>query len=136
MNERSLVAMVVAWVPWGRRNGLVIGAVVFSHWLIDVVVHRGDMPVLPPPWAGALPRLGLGLWSIPWLVAAIELGLVLGGAYLYYHAAMRQAIRVERVRQREGNPTGGLRQNALVASSVLAVVMLGTLAADYFGIGG
>jgi hypothetical protein len=132
----SLIAMIVTWVFWGRRNGLVIGAVVFSHWLIDLIVHRGDMPVLPPPWADALPRFGFGLWSIPWLVAAIELGLILGGAYLYYHASMRQAIKVERTRQREGQPAGSLRQNALVASGVLAVVMLGTLAADFFGIGG
>ena len=132
----SLVALVVAWALWGRRNGLVIGVMVFSHWLIDLLVHHGDMPVLPPPWASDLPRLGLGLWSIPWLVAALELGLVLGGAYLYYHASARQAIKVERQRQREGQPTGGLRQNALVASGVLAAVMLGTLAADFFGIGG
>jgi membrane-bound metal-dependent hydrolase YbcI (DUF457 family) len=132
----SLIAMVVAWVFWGRLNGLVIGVVVFSHWLIDVVVHRGDMAILPPPWANDLPRLGLGLWSIPWLVFAMELVLVLGGAYLYYHASARQAIKVERQRQRDGQPAGGLRQNALVASGVMAVVMLGLLAADFFGIGG
>ena len=132
----SLVAMLVTWVFWGRLNGLVIGAMVFSHWLIDVVVHHADMAILPPPWADALPRVGLGLWSIPWLVAAIELGLVLGGAYLYYHASARQAVKVERQRQREGQPAGGLRQNALVASGTLAVVMLGTLVADFFGLGG
>ena len=132
----SLIAMVVAWVFWGRRNGLVIGAMVFSHWLLDLLVHRPDMPILPPPWADSMPRVGLGLWNIPWLVFAIELVLVLGGAYLYYHASARQAIMVERQRQRDGQPAGGLRQNALVASGVMTVVMLGLLAADFFGIGG
>src|SRR5262245_927095 len=34
-----------AW--WGRRTGGVLGAVVFSHWLLDLIVHRGDMPILP-----------------------------------------------------------------------------------------
>jgi hypothetical protein len=132
----SLVALVVTWVFWGRLNGLIIGAMVFSHWLIDVVVHYSDMAILPGQWADQMPRLGLGLWSIPWLVAAIELGLVLGGAYLYYHASVRQAIKVERARQREGQPPRGLRQNALVASGVLALAMVFTLVADFFGIGG
>jgi hypothetical protein len=132
----SLVALVAAWAFWGRRNGLVIGVMVFSHWLIDIFVHHGDMAILPGQWADDLPRVGLGLWSIPWLVAAMELGLVLGGAYLYYHASVRQAIKVERQRQREGQPTPGLRQNAVVASGVLALVLVGTLVADFFGIGG
>ena len=132
----SLVAMVVTWAFWGRVNGLVIGAVVFSHWLLDLLVHRPDLAILPGPWADMLPRIGLGLWSIPWLVFAMELVLVLGGAYLYYHASARQAIMVERQRQRDGQPAVGLRQNALVASGVMAVVMLGLLAADFFGIGG
>ena len=81
-------------------------------------------------------RIAATLQRIPWLVAAIELGLVLGGAYLYYHASVRQAIKVERARQREGQPPRGLRQNALVASGVLALAMVFTLVADFFGIGG
>jgi hypothetical protein len=36
--------------------GTVLGAVVFSHWLLDPVVHRGDMPILPGN-AGGLARL-------------------------------------------------------------------------------
>src|SRR5437773_1251067 len=82
----SVVAMIAAMIPWGRLNGLIIGAMVFSHWILDLLVHHTDMPILPGN-AGNLPRLGLGLWSIPWLTAAIELALVLVGAYLYYHAA-------------------------------------------------
>src|SRR5438876_4555814 len=41
----SLVAMIVALIPWGRRNGLIIGAMVFSHWVLGLLVHRGDMPI-------------------------------------------------------------------------------------------
>src|SRR5690242_16106863 len=29
----SMVAMIAAMLPWGRRNGLIIGAMVFSHWI-------------------------------------------------------------------------------------------------------
>ncbi|HEV2983542.1 MAG TPA: hypothetical protein VGX46_04100 [Vicinamibacterales bacterium] len=46
---------------YGKRSGVVIGAVAFSHWILDVPLHRGDMPILPGG-AGALPRLGFGLW--------------------------------------------------------------------------
>src|SRR5437660_496117 len=42
----SILAMIVAMIPWGRRNGLIIGGVVFSHWILDFLVHRGDMPIL------------------------------------------------------------------------------------------
>lgn len=127
----SLLAMLVAWIFWGRLNGFVIGAVVFSHWILDLLVHRNDMAILPGN-ANNMPRLGLSLWSIPWLSAAVELGIILGGAYLYYHAAMRTAIRADR-RQKEKDstaPAGNHRQYALISSVVMAVLLVGTLAAD------
>lgn len=58
----SLVAALVTMLAWGRRNGVIIGAMVFSHWILDLVVHRSDMAVLPGN-SGGLPRVGLGLWS-------------------------------------------------------------------------
>ena len=81
---------LVAAIPWGRRVGAVLGAVVFSHWLLDLVVHRADLAILPGA-AGGLPRLGFGLWQIPAAAAAVELALVVGGAYLYWRAALRTA---------------------------------------------
>jgi len=48
---------------WGKRCVFVLGFVSFSHWLLDLVVHRHDMPVLPGNW-GNLPRLGFGLWQV------------------------------------------------------------------------
>lgn len=125
----SLVAMLVASVPWGRRNGLIIGAVVFSHWIVDLVMHRPDLAILPGN-AGDLPRIGLGVWNIPWLSIALELTLCLVGAYLYYHAAMRSAVRAERQEARVGGPAQGYRQQALLASVVMLVALVGTLVAD------
>ena len=71
---------------WGRRVGVVLGAVVFSHWILDLVVHRGDLPVLPGD-VGGLPRFGFGLWQFPAVAAGLELALVIGGGYLYWRAA-------------------------------------------------
>jgi hypothetical protein len=127
----SVIATIVTWIFWGRRNGVIIGAVAFSHWVLDLIVHRADLAILPGN-AGDLPRLGLGLWQIPWIVAAIELGLCLAGAWLYYHASGRAAIQAERKREKAGEPPAGYRQNALLASILLTIFMLATLAGDVF----
>jgi hypothetical protein len=131
----SLVAMLVAMIPWGRRNGFILGAVVFSHWLLDLPVHRRDLPILPGD-AGGLPRLGLGLWTIPWLTIALELILMLVGAYLYYHAAMRTAVVAERQEAKAitGSAPKGYRQRAMVASIALFIYLVATLAGDVLGI--
>jgi hypothetical protein len=57
-----------------------LGAGVFSHWLLDLLVHRPDLPVLPRG-----PYLGLGLWNLPAIEMALEGALFLGGAGLYLH---------------------------------------------------
>jgi hypothetical protein len=133
----SLVAMLVTMIPWGRRNGLIIGAMVFSHWILDLLVHRPDMPILPGN-AGNLPLLGLGLWNFQWVTAGIELALILAGAYMYYHAAMRSAVKAERQDAKEAkamSAPGVYRQQALLTSVILAVFLVATLVADFVGLG-
>ena len=76
-------ALVTRW--WGSRGGIVIGAVVFSHWLLDLIVHRDDMPILPGN-AGDV-RVGFGLWKVEWVSITIEAALLLAGAFLYWRAA-------------------------------------------------
>src|ERR1700753_3571994 len=46
---------------WNRRSCIVIALVAFSHWVLDLFVHRADMPVLPGN-AGHLALFGFGLW--------------------------------------------------------------------------
>ena len=77
---------------YGKRNGVVLGVVAFSHWLLDLPMHRADMPLLPGNALG-LPRLGFGLWRFPLASAALEAVLVIIGAALYWHAARRVATR-------------------------------------------
>ncbi|MBS0480046.1 MAG: hypothetical protein JSR79_12200 [Proteobacteria bacterium] len=54
--------------------GAIGGAVVISHWLIDLLVHRPDLTL-----AGSPPKLGLGLWNHPWIEVPLELGLAFAG---------------------------------------------------------
>jgi membrane-bound metal-dependent hydrolase YbcI (DUF457 family) len=110
---------LVAAGAWGRRVGAVLGAVVFSHWLLDLLVHRADMPILPGN-AGNLPRLGFGLWAYPAVSIALELALVVAGAFLYWRAAERAVI--------PRHPEDRDRARLLAAAILVAGVV--TLAAD------
>jgi hypothetical protein len=82
----SSIFGIVCSLRWGRRSGIVLGFVSFSHWLLDLIVHRGDLPILPGN-LGHLPRLGFGLWRIRPAAAVAELALVVIGAWLYWRAA-------------------------------------------------
>ena len=62
-----------------------IGAVVFSHWILDLIVHRHDMPIFPGN-AGDI-RVGFGLWEAHGWAIAAEAALILIGAFLYRRAA-------------------------------------------------
>ena len=91
---------------WGRITALVLAAVAFSHWLLDLIVHRADMPILPGN-AGDLPRLGLGAWRYPALAAVLEVALVVTGGYLYWRAARKV-------------DTGQTRRPILLAAGIVA----------------
>ncbi|MEX2446806.1 MAG: permease [Dehalococcoidia bacterium] len=103
---------------WGRRAGIVLGLVVCSHWLLDLVVHRADLPLLPGN-AGGLPLLGLGVWETPVLAMAVEAALILGGAWLYWRAA-RAAQRA----------SGGDEGRAMLLGGLVLVAGLLTLSVD------
>ena len=61
-----------------------------SHWLLDLVVHRPDMPLLPGN-AGNFPLLGLGLWNYPWVSMIIEIVMAITGVVIYFRWASRNA---------------------------------------------
>jgi len=60
-----------------------LGAVVFSHWILDWITHRPDLQLVP----GLEFRTGLSLWnSIPATVA-VEASLFLAAAWWYERKA-------------------------------------------------
>ena len=91
----SAILGAVCWPLWGRRSAIVVGLVVASHWALDLIVHRADMPILPGNYLG-LPRLGFGLWRLPLASISIELALVLAGAWFYCRAAQSVTERADR----------------------------------------
>lgn len=91
----ALFGAVAAW-RLGREAGLVLGAVVFSHWLLDLVVHRADLPILPGN-LGDLPTFGFGLWRLPAVSAVVELLMLVVGIGLYWRAAAKHDPKRARV---------------------------------------
>jgi LexA-binding, inner membrane-associated putative hydrolase len=65
---------------WYRnaRIALLLGAGVVSHWVLDVISHRPDMPVLPRG-----PYIGLGLWNSVAATLVVELTMFAIGLMLY-----------------------------------------------------
>lgn len=62
-----------------RRSALIVAGLVLSHWLLDLLVHRPDLPLWP--WGGSV--LGLRLWSSLVLTLALEVPLLMLGVWLY-----------------------------------------------------
>jgi hypothetical protein len=77
----GLAALTARAIFGSWRIGLIAGLLVLSHWVLDFVSHRPDMPL----WPGG-PLVGLGLWnSIPATIA-VEGGLLAAGLWLYSQA--------------------------------------------------
>ena len=67
----AVATALVLLLKLPRRAGLFIGLAVLSHWLLDFLVHRPDLPLI---WSG--PKVGLGLWNHAVLEQAVEMGLL------------------------------------------------------------
>jgi membrane-bound metal-dependent hydrolase YbcI (DUF457 family) len=106
---------------WGKRCAIVVAFVSFSHWLLDLIVHRHDMPILPGN-SGNLPRLGFGLWQFRTASILAEVLLVILGAWFYWMAASRVAAEAHRGRTR-----------AIVSASLILLCGLTVLALDLHG---
>ncbi|MGE5802327.1 MAG: metal-dependent hydrolase [Gemmatimonadota bacterium] len=71
-----------------RRAALVIGVLVVSHWVLDFVTHRPDMPLYPGG-----PEVGLGLWNDPVAAVIVESAMLLAGVAVYLRSTRaRDAI--------------------------------------------
>jgi len=58
---------------------LVVALAVFSHWLLDLIVHTPDLPL----WSDTSLKLGLGLWNNAIATYVLEAALLLGALWLY-----------------------------------------------------
>lgn len=74
-----LFAAISFGIRRSARASLVCAGLVASHWILDAVTHRPDLPLFP----GSSTQIGLGLWNSPLAAIAIESILFFGGLSLY-----------------------------------------------------
>ena len=88
-----------------ERAAAIVGLAVFSHWVLDFLVHQPDLPLYDNT-----AKVGLGLWNLPAVALGLEALLLFGAMWLY----LRQTAR-------------------RTAMLVFGVVMLGIQAYVFFG---
>ena len=89
------LAMVVGWSVLGfligravfksARAGAVVGVLVLSHWFLDWVTHRPDLPLWPNG-----PVAGLGLWNSVIGTILVEAGIFVAAIWLYVSATVAE----------------------------------------------
>jgi membrane-bound metal-dependent hydrolase YbcI (DUF457 family) len=85
----ALLAGGAYWAATRYRAGAVwIAILVASHWILDFVTHRPDLPL----WPGG-PRVGLGLWSSTFKTIAVEEAMLAVGLWIcVVHTSPRDRI--------------------------------------------
>jgi len=62
----------------GSKAALIVGAAVFSHWVLDLLVHRPDLPLYDNT-----AKVGFGLWNYPVPALVLEIAVLFGGLWIY-----------------------------------------------------
>jgi len=81
----------------------IVGSAVFSHWVLDLLVHRPDLALFDDSH-----KVGLGLWNYPAIAFALEIALLFGGIALY--------LRTTR-------PKDGIGRYGMLVFGIVAVVV-------------
>ena len=100
-------AAVMAWLDGEAvarvRAGMAVEVAVVSHWILDALVHRPELPLLGDDSR----NVGLALWNVAPIALAVEAAMVGLGLWLYAR----------------GPATGRLRPVVLVTLAALAMSM-------------
>ena len=85
-----------------RYAALVVGAAVFSHWILDLIAHPRDLAIYDNTW-----KVGFGLWNYRDPEFALEIGLLGVGVMLYL----------------KRNAVPAMRKGAIIAFGVALVII-------------
>ncbi|MGE5647710.1 MAG: metal-dependent hydrolase [Acidobacteriota bacterium] len=121
-------ALALAYWSWRRyrAGAVVLGLAVLSHWALDALTHRPDMPLYPGG-----PRVGLGLWNSVEGTIAVEAAMFAAGLWLYgrttkprdrtgryAYFAFAAFLGLVYTGNASGSPPPGVRELAFVALSM------------------
>jgi hypothetical protein len=106
------ILAAVAYQLWrrGSSGSALVGVAVFSHWVLDLVVHVHDLPLF-----GDRFKVGFGLWNYPALALGLEIIVLLGGLWVYLRA------------------TGGLQTRGSLGFMLFAIALIGVQVFVFFG---
>src|SRR5881398_3635133 len=93
-----------SWLGYSYKKSasLVVGAAVFSHWILDLIAHPRDLAIYDNTW-----KVGFGFWNYQDPEFALEILLLGAGIMLYL--------------TRNAMPT--VRKGAVIAFGVVLVVI-------------
>ena len=78
----SAVAFAIYKIGWrniaSNSAALLVGFAVFSHWLLDPIVHRPDLAIYDDTL-----KVGFGLWNQRGIEFVLEIGILVFGPLLY-----------------------------------------------------
>lgn len=75
----GLIGSAMSWRLYkSARVSAVVGLTVFSHWILDFITHRPDLPFF-----FGVEKFGLGLWNSVLGTVAVEAGIFSVGVTLY-----------------------------------------------------
>jgi len=107
----ALAFGLLIWLVTKNRTGAVIGgAVVLSHWFLDLLVHRPDLTLFGVP-----PKFGLGLWNFPSNEMPLEI-IITFGALVFYIVKTR-----------------AISPKSTIALSLLTVLLFAFQSINWFG---
>jgi len=85
-----LFALVYYILTKNQKGAILVGLLVLSHWVLDVIMHIPDLPLYP----GDSPKVGLGLWNSVPLTVLVEGAVFVAGIVLYVNAKKSASQRV------------------------------------------
>jgi membrane-bound metal-dependent hydrolase YbcI (DUF457 family) len=93
--SHSLIASTLLGIIFGviyfmirkdRTNAIVYGVLVISHWVLDFITHRPDLPIT----FTSENKFGMGLWNYPAVSIIIESLIFIAGIYLYFNKSVAE----------------------------------------------
>lgn len=72
-------SLVYYLIKHRKKAAILMAVLVFSHWVLDLLVHKPDLPII----GGSGPKLGIGAWNSLILTLVLEFSILGIGTYLY-----------------------------------------------------
>jgi membrane-bound metal-dependent hydrolase YbcI (DUF457 family) len=77
------VLFALVFLKRGKREAVILGLLVFSHWVLDALSHRPDLPL----WPGSSTMVGFGLWNSVPATLIVECAMFAAGVWIYVQSA-------------------------------------------------